>query len=139
MKLELINKQTAFRLWEAVKDQAHGFSKAYNRPIAEIDEPCCVEFIKYAKFTQLQDGESCVFVDGSPAKWLTDFTLENGEKVIGDLCFKGAVKAEFENDLLVVSFDDSVKEYYRLNESGLFEIEKNSLGTKVRAERNIFN
>lgn len=139
MKVELINKETAFRKWEAVKEQAHGFSKAYGRPIAEIDEPCCKEFMKYAKFTQLQGGEACVFVDGKPAKWLTDFTLENGEKVIGDLCFKGTVNAEWKNERLVVSFDDGVKEYYILKESGLFEIEKNSLGTKVRAERNIFN
>ena len=140
MRIELIDKETASERLEAVKDQAKYFSKSYGKPIAEIKEKYCIDYVNYARLTQLKTGEVCIFADDQPARWLTDFQLDSGQKVIGIMCFADVESASMKGNVLTINFNDHISEYYEYSEEDeLFNFTKNSLGTKIRPYRNIFN
>ena len=113
MNIELINKSTAIQRWLEVKEQAHAFSASYQKPIAEINEQVCINFMNYAALTQLQKDEVCVFINGQPAKWQTAQVVEGGGLVIGKLCFKNVHKVFMRNNILCVQFKDGLVEQYR--------------------------
>lgn len=113
MNIELINKSTAIQRWLEVKEQAHAFSASYQKPIAEINEQVCIDFMNYAALTQLQKDEVCVFINGQPLKWQTTQVVEGGGFVIGKLCFKNVHKVFMRNNILCVQFKDGLVEQYR--------------------------
>ncbi len=125
MNIELINKQTAVKKWQSVKEAAYAFSFSYEKPIAEINEQACIDFINYAALTQLQEDEVCVFVNGSPAKWQTGHLTEGGGMVIGKLCFKSVKDAYIQGGKLCIEFKDGLIEQYR---------QKNELWYPVNSE-----
>lgn len=113
MNIELITKEIATQKWQEVKEEAHVFSDSYQKPIAEINEKVCVDFMNYAALTQLQKDEVCVFINGQPAKWQTTQMVEGGGLVIGKLCFKNVHKVFMRNNILCVKFKDGLVEQYR--------------------------
>ena len=127
MNIELINKSTAIQRWLEVKEQAHAFSASYQKPIAEINEQVCIDFMNYAALTQLQKDEVCVFINGQPAKWQTAQVVEGGGLVIGKLCFKNVHKVFMRNNILCVQFKDGLVEQYRQKNELWFPIQSQNL------------
>jgi len=127
MNIELINKSTAIQRWLEVKEQAHAFSASYQKPIAEINEQVCINFMNYAALTQLQKDEVCVFINGQPAKWQTAQVVEGGGLVIGKLCFKNVHKVFMRNNILCVQFKDGLVEQYRQKNELWFPIQSQNL------------
>ena len=127
MNIELINKSTAIQRWLEVKEQAHAFSASYQKPIAEINEQVCIDFMNYAALTQLQKDEVCVFINGQPAKWQTAQVVEGGCLVIGKLCFKNVHKVFMRNNILCVQFKDGLVEQYRQKNELWFPIQSQNL------------
>ena len=127
MNIELINKSTAIQRWLEVKEQAHAFSASYQKPIAEINEQVCINFMNYAALTQLQKDEVCVFINGQPLKWQTTQVVEGGGLVIGKLCFKNVHKVFMRNNILCVQFKDGLVEQYRQKNELWFPIQSQNL------------
>ena len=127
MNIELINKSTAIQRWLEVKEQSHAFSASYQKPIAEINEQVCINFMNYAALTQLQKDEVCVFINGQPAKWQTAQVVEGGCLVIGKLCFKNVHKVFMRNNILCVQFKDGLVEQYSQKNELWFPIQSQNL------------
>lgn len=96
-----------------MKDVAFAVAKANDTLPGYSTAPECQLYCTYVSLaTELREGEVCLFINGSPAKIITGFTLDNNA-VIGKLCTLNLVNADFEEGLLVLTYVDGVKERYQ--------------------------
>lgn len=132
--IELIDRKKAIKRESEIREEAFKVASSFDTLPGYCDEKPCVLWRAYSRITQLKDNEQCVFIDGMPAKKLTDFEISPGEFVVGDICGKNVSGASMKDDVLEVTFADGVKEdYVNCGDYFKFKTSNTTLNTKFQS------
>jgi hypothetical protein len=140
MKIQILDKNTAYKEALRIKEKAFAIANSYNTLPGYCLEPECVRYCSLMALTQLKKDEGTLFCNGEMLRQLTDFKLENGGLVIGNICVKNAKSAEIIGNELIIHYIDGVLEYFTYSDDiEAYKFKHNSLGTKTKPEMGILN
>lgn len=133
MKIELINKQTAFQRYMELKDMAFAIAEVDHTLPGNSEAPECKLFVIYAALTtELKEGDVCIFIDGKPAEQLTDITIAPGKFIISRLYARNVNVATIKNNLLFIKYYDGVHEEYScIEDLGVWRFQKKNISINV--------